>query len=238
MHWVDVRKNKKIHLRKNQALELTLNILENSDVEIILNKNSELKLQVRQEKKANVNMKLSLGENSRVYFFSLSKTAKKGRTLIELNGRKASFRGTDISFSGHDVIHDTTRDTTRDSIRDTTYDMTYDIIHRQKQTFSSLDLRGVVMRGKVNVKGNVLVTENAPGSDAFISGKYIALQDAEAIFCPNLEILNKNVRASHSAAVVKIDEEQFFYLCSRGMPAKKAQKMLIESFVKIPEEFR
>ncbi len=218
MQWVDVRKNKRVFLRRNQVQELTLNILENTDIEVSLEKNAFLKLHIRQDKNANVNIKFRLEENSRVDYFALTKAKKKGKVLIELNGENASFKGNEVSLSDYDFSHE--------------------IIHNKRATFSSLELRGIAKDAKVNSEGKVIIRENASGSEAFLSGKYIALERAEAMFYPNLEIMNKNVKAKHSAAIVKLDEEKMFYLCSKGMSLKKAENMLINSFLNIPEQLK
>jgi Fe-S cluster assembly protein SufD len=53
---------------------------------------------------------------------------------------------------------------------------------------------------------------------------------AEAV--PDLEIKNNEVKCSHAATVGKIDEEQIFYLNSRGVSENKAKVMIAEGFLK------
>jgi len=48
---------------------------------------------------------------------------------------------------------------------------------------------------------------------------------------PELEIRNNEVKASHAASVGRIDEEQLYYLCSRGMERKEARRLIIDGFL-------
>ena len=47
---------------------------------------------------------------------------------------------------------------------------------------------------------------------------------------PSLEIDANDVRASHGATIGQIDEEDIFYLMSRGIPRNIAVKMVVEGF--------
>ncbi|MDC3311831.1 SufD family Fe-S cluster assembly protein, partial [Alphaproteobacteria bacterium] len=48
---------------------------------------------------------------------------------------------------------------------------------------------------------------------------------------PELEIFADDVVCSHGATVGEIDENQLFYLVSRGIPTAQARAMLIEAFL-------
>ena len=47
---------------------------------------------------------------------------------------------------------------------------------------------------------------------------------------PGLEILANDVKCSHGATTGKIDEEQLFYLKSRGIPTETARQLLTLGF--------
>ena len=58
---------------------------------------------------------------------------------------------------------------------------------------------------------------------------------------PNLEIENNEVKCSHGATIGKLDQEQLFYLSSRGIPPNIATQILIEGFfeeiiIELPEK--
>jgi Fe-S cluster assembly protein SufD len=55
--------------------------------------------------------------------------------------------------------------------------------------------------------------------------------DAEANSMPGLEILADNVRCTHGATSGQIEEDQLFYLRSRGIPTNTAQRLLVTGFL-------
>ena len=48
---------------------------------------------------------------------------------------------------------------------------------------------------------------------------------------PQLEIYADDVKCSHGATVGALDEEQLFYMRSRGIPADAARAMLVRAFL-------
>ena len=48
---------------------------------------------------------------------------------------------------------------------------------------------------------------------------------------PQLEIYADDVKCSHGSAVGELDEEELFYLRSRGIPYAQAKSILVESFL-------
>ena len=55
----------------------------------------------------------------------------------------------------------------------------------------------------------IKINENAAHSNSFLSGRSILLdKDAKSDAIPGLEILTNDVKATHSASVAQMDEEQ------------------------------
>ena len=54
--------------------------------------------------------------------------------------------------------------------------------------------------------------------------------DAWAESVPNLEIEHNDVRCSHASAVGPIDDDQRFYLESRGVPPEAAERLVVNGF--------
>jgi Fe-S cluster assembly protein SufB/Fe-S cluster assembly protein SufD len=81
------------------------------------------------------------------------------------------------------------------------------------------------------LKGLIKITENARNSNAYLEEHAMILnRGARADSIPGLEIANNEVRATHSASVAQIDEEQIFYLMSRGLSENEAKKLLTLGF--------
>jgi Fe-S cluster assembly protein SufD len=53
---------------------------------------------------------------------------------------------------------------------------------------------------------------------------------ARADSIPGLEILADDVRCTHGATVGQLDEEQIFYVLSRGVPRAEAEKVVVDGF--------
>jgi Fe-S cluster assembly protein SufD len=104
--------------------------------------------------------------------------------------------------------------------------------HAAPDTTSNLLFKGAVGGQSRSVyTGMIRVRKNARGTNAFQTNRNIKLSDgAWAESVPNLEIENNDVRCSHASAVGPIDEEQRFYLESRGVPTAIAERLIVTGF--------
>jgi Fe-S cluster assembly protein SufD len=79
--------------------------------------------------------------------------------------------------------------------------------------------------------GWVHVRPNAQKTNAMQTSRNIILSDsAFARSIPNLEIEANDVRCGHAASVGPVEEEQLFYLTSRGIPRAEAEKLIVFGF--------
>ena len=84
-------------------------------------------------------------------------------------------------------------------------------------------------RGVFN--GKVFVRENASGTDAKQSNKNLLMSnDARVDTKPQLEIYNDDVKCAHGATVGQLEEEELFYLLSRGLNESLARNLLTYGF--------
>lgn len=80
-------------------------------------------------------------------------------------------------------------------------------------------------------EGKILVDSIAQKTEAFQRNCSLLLNDYAQVFSkPNLEIFADDVKASHGATVGQLDQEQVFYLLSRGFTKPEAEKLLISGF--------
>ncbi|WP_426510964.1 Fe-S cluster assembly protein SufD [Dactylosporangium sp. McL0621] len=91
--------------------------------------------------------------------------------------------------------------------------------------------------------GDVLIRAEATGTDTYEINRNLVLSDgARADSVPNLEIETGEVAgAGHASATGRFDDEQLFYLMSRGIPDEQARKLVVRGFfhellAKIPVE--
>ena len=81
--------------------------------------------------------------------------------------------------------------------------------------------------------GLIRVEEGAKDAKGFLSYKALLLDSgARAKPIPRLEVLTKEVASlGHAASVGKIDEDQLFYLQSRGLSHTEAENLIVEGFL-------
>lgn len=80
--------------------------------------------------------------------------------------------------------------------------------------------------------GDVLIRAEATGTDTFEVNRNLVLTDgARADSVPNLEIETGEIAgAGHASATGRFDDEQLFYLRSRGIPEEQARRLVIRGF--------
>jgi Fe-S cluster assembly protein SufD len=80
--------------------------------------------------------------------------------------------------------------------------------------------------------GDVLIRAEATGTDTYEVNRNLVLSDgARADSVPNLEIETGEVAgAGHASATGRFDDEQLFYLMSRGIPEAEARKLVVRGF--------
>lgn len=80
-------------------------------------------------------------------------------------------------------------------------------------------------------EGKIMVQPIAQKTEAFQLNRNLILDDyAHADSKPNLEIFADDVKASHGATVGQLDEEQLFYMKTRGFSDRQAKNLLITGF--------
>ena len=106
------------------------------------------------------------------------------------------------------------------------------IDHALPNCLSHQTYKGVLndkSRGVFN--GKVFVRENASGTNAQQSNKNLLLSnDARVDTKPQLEIFNDDVKCAHGATVGQLEEEELFYLLSRGLNETLARNLLTYGF--------
>jgi len=113
-----------------------------------------------------------------------------------------------------------------------TLDYRYFMNHLGPNTRSEMFLKGAVAGAARSVfTGLIRVDPEGQGTNAHQTNRNLVLSDtAEAHSVPNLEILANDVRCGHGSAVGPLDEEQRYYLMSRGLPAPRADRLQVLGF--------
>ncbi|MFC7081068.1 Fe-S cluster assembly protein SufD [Halorussus caseinilyticus] len=147
---------------------------------------------------------------------NLGSRLTKSSVETELNGEGSETK-TVGAFFGHDDQH---------------FDIAARVWHNTAHTTADLVTRGVLDDEARSVYEGV----QDVGRDAWDTNSYqrentLMLSDeSEADASPKLIINNHDTEASHSATVGQIDEEDMFYMTSRGLDDESARNMLVEGF--------
>ncbi len=118
-------------------------------------------------------------------------------------------------------------------------------LHQAQHTWSNLDFR-VALNGKAQsaYTGLIRIDDNAGASEAYQENRNLLLsRQSRADTIPELEILTEDVRCTHGATVSPIDDEQLFYLKSRGLNERQAENLIVRGFFdkildRLPEHFK
>jgi len=104
--------------------------------------------------------------------------------------------------------------------------------HRKARTESDLLFKGALNDNSRSVwQGMIYVAPGAEKTDGYQTSRNLVLSSsARADSIPGLEILADDVRCSHGATIGNIDMEQIYYLTSRGLSQKDAERLIIEGF--------
>ncbi len=106
------------------------------------------------------------------------------------------------------------------------------IDHRQPNCVSHQLYKGILDgNGRAVFNGKILVREGAIHTDARQLNKNLLLSNAATAYTkPQLEILADDVKCAHGATVGQLEDEELFYLASRGLDPERARALLTYGF--------
>ncbi len=106
--------------------------------------------------------------------------------------------------------------------------------HNAPSTRSNVDYKGALQGEGAHTVwiGDVLIRKVAEGIDTYESNRNLVLTDGcQADSVPNLEIETGEIEgAGHASTTGRFDDEQLFYLQSRGVPEDEARRLVVHGF--------
>ncbi len=105
--------------------------------------------------------------------------------------------------------------------------------HISHNAHSDLLYKGALRDESITVfSGLIRVEPGAQKTDAYQTNRNIILgtDDAFAVSLPKLEIMADDVKCSHGSTTGQVDETELFYLMSRGIPRREAEKLVVFGF--------
>ena len=140
----------------------------------------------------------------------------RARTEARLSGKGGSTKQVALYFAGGNQMHDFR------TIQD----------HDAPNTSSDLLFKGAVQDTAASVyTGLIKIRKHANGTTADQTNRNLTLSEgAWAESVPNLDIETNDVKCSHASTVGPIDEDQRFYLESRGVRPEIAERLVVLGF--------
>ena len=160
-----------------------------------------------------------LAQDAKVNWYSglFGSMLSRYKTEYFLNGSGASSNDSEVIFGNNEQ----------------SFDIQTNVIHESPSTEGRVVEKSILRnKSKSLFKGMIRIKENATKSNSFLSGRSILLdKDAKSDAIPGLEIFTNDVKATHSASVAQIDEEQIFYLKTRCLSHEEAERTIVEGFL-------
>ncbi|MGA2665600.1 MAG: Fe-S cluster assembly protein SufD [Nitrososphaerales archaeon] len=112
------------------------------------------------------------------------------------------------------------------------FDMESNLVHDAPDTTAALHARGVLKGTSQSIfKGMIKINHVAKNASSYLAHHAMLLdKGARSDGIPGLDIETNEVKATHSASVSQVDEDQVFYLRARGLPEDEAKKMIVLGF--------
>lgn len=194
-----------IDLRKNNE-ELLLKISKNCNFTLICNN------------KGNSNKIIEVNKDSKLKILDCYFSSNNSKIITKLIGENAICEVNILFFGNNNQI----------------MNIESSCKHLASNTKSNMIIKGAVKdASKIIFNGIIKINKNAKNCHGFQKEDSLILNDkSRCVLIPNLEIANNNVICSHSATISKINEEQLFYLSTRGINKDLSKKMIINGFFK------
>ncbi len=105
-------------------------------------------------------------------------------------------------------------------------------VHQASNSYSDMDFKVVLEDEAYSAyTGLIRVDLEAANCEAYQENRNLMLDPTcSAQSIPELEILNQDVSCTHGATVGPIDQDQVYYLKTRGLPEREAEKLIVEGF--------
>ena len=219
-NFIEVGKNSSVTLINEELFPITHCI--NITFEVSINDGANLDIINHSEKpdtKQLLNFSANLSRNSKLNIHSIDIKGKliKNNYFIYLNKE-----GSECSFNGFNLIDK------KDHI-----DNYVEIYHNSKHTISNLNYKSITSGSSTSILfAKAIIAKHSSDSQAYQKNNNLMLSPKSTIHSnPQLEIYNNDVQCSHGSTTGALDEDQIFYMRTRGISKEEAKKILISSFL-------
>lgn len=218
---INIEGNSNISIIQNFAIPNKENNLINNNIEVELAANSELTHYVIQNcsESSNIinNSIYNVNKNGKLNTFNISLNGSLIRNNTHTNLNEAQSL---LNMYGLYIINNNIH-----------IDNNTNINHNNLDTHSNQLYKGIISKGTGVFNGKIYVKKDSQKITAFQSNKNILIsEDAKIYTKPQLEIYADDVKCSHGATIGQIDDEQIFYMQSRGIDNNTAKSIFLSAF--------
>jgi Fe-S cluster assembly protein SufD len=203
---IDIKGNSNIILINKVYKDIVINILDNVESNIF---------ELRDNNNEKYNYKYTLGTNSKVIVNKFNYSDNYSEDIsVNLNGYEASiiFNLSVISLNHH------------------IYNI--NINHNNKKTISNVNNHGVTLNdASIDFVVNGTIKKGMINSVINQDNKIISMGNGKNTIKPNLFIDENMVEARHGASIGRFNEDEIFYLESRGIPKSVGYHLLMKGFL-------
>ncbi len=205
---------KKIIISKNKIIDYSNDSKESKDFNIRVRKGVESVL-VLKNNPASIKVKVETKANITIVNYIQKVKKMDTKVQIDLIGSGAE---ANVYYAFHGKNNDKH-----------IFDIT--MYHQAKNTKGDILIKGVYEKKSLGkFVGLIKIDKKAQGTNSYFTDNVLLLDQGMAVSVPNLEIEANEVKASHSSTTGRINEDQLFYLTSRGVSKFQARKMIINGF--------
>ncbi|MFB6226172.1 MAG: SufD family Fe-S cluster assembly protein [Candidatus Paceibacteria bacterium] len=210
--------NKIISIEKNRTVEETIKISPKFEqLGIVLKQDSKANIFKQTAGEDQLQVKIFLHQGSELNYYTNNITLKKGKFE-----HKAYLLGEHSQVRMYSLNLSKKQQQIKEKIQ---------AIHKSDKSSSDIKVKSVLM-DRSRISSNVLTKVegncfNCSGEQQIDGLMYsdMAMMDAQ----PNLEIANDQVECSHGVTISRLDDEDIFYLLSRGLNKEDSYKKLVQA---------
>ena len=234
-----------------ESVDLTIYHLIDCDCEINYSFKTNIDVNVTEVNhylgEVNVTKNICLEENANVNLVTIDKSLENSKICVNvktellekayLNNKKLAIYKSEVKFledvilSGKKSKHESLNVFVNNCLHHQRFDL--NTIHNAVDSESQMQNFGIC-KGKsvLDINTNGIVSRGATRSNLNQKSKGILLdQDATISANPWLQIDDYDCLASHGAGIGAIDEEELFYLMSRGLTDLESSRLIINGFI-------
>jgi len=205
---------KRLAITKNGLIDFTKDQEESKDFVISLKKGVASVI-LLYNNPANIKAKLDSGATLTIVNYIHDVKQMDTKVLIELLGSGAKANVFYACYGQTENKH--------------AFDITMN--HQARNTTGDILIKGVYEGHSLGkFIGLIKIDKPAQNTNSYFTDDVLLLDQGMAVSVPNLEIEANDVKASHGSTTGRINEDQLFYLTSRGVNKKQAKKMIIHGF--------